>query len=96
MANNALIVRVAAATLALFLLSTAAFAQVSLKGSIRDTEGRPAEFVNVVLVSVTDTSTIVCGGISDIGGGYSLPPRKAGELQSYTLGHRLCADGKPD
>ncbi len=81
MANNALIVRVAAATLVLFLLSTAAFAQVSLKGTIRDTEGRPAEFVNVVLVLVTDTSTIVCGGISDIGGGYSLPPARPGNYK---------------
>ncbi len=81
MENSSLLVRLATIVLTSTLLSTTTYAQVTLSGTIRDTEGKPAEFINIVLVSTTDTSTIVCGGISDITGGYSLPPARPGNYK---------------
>ncbi len=81
MENKSLLTRLATIVLTATLLSTTTAAQVTLSGTIRDTGGKPAEFINIVLVSTTDTSTIVCGGISDIEGGYTLPPARPGSYK---------------
>lgn len=54
------------------LSAITSLAQVNVVGLVRDTKGNPVEFLNVVLISESDTSTIVSGSVTDLQGVYRL------------------------
>lgn len=52
------------------LTTNTLFAQVSLKGNVKDNENMPVPFANVVIYSASDTTSLKYGTITDLSGNY--------------------------
>ena len=58
--------------LAIIVTSNLGFAQVSVKGVVKDNEGLPVPFANVALYKSADTSSFKYGTITDLNGNYEV------------------------
>lgn len=56
-------------------------AQIILRGNICSTASEPIPFVNIALFSSTDTTKLICGGITDTEGNYILPSTRPGKYR---------------
>ena len=68
-------------TIILMLLSISAFAQSTITGSVKNTDGEAVSFANVTLYYQSDTTKIYGGTITDFNGNYALKDIKSGDYQ---------------
>lgn len=60
------------AVMVLGMAANSVFAQVSVKGVVKDSEGLPVPFANVALYRSADTSVFKYGTITDLNGNYEV------------------------
>lgn len=70
------------AILVVALTSNTLFAQISLKGSVKDSENMPVPFANVLIYSASDTTAFKYGTITDLNGNYEF---RSVQEDSYLL-----------
>lgn len=70
------------ALLAMALTANSIFAQVSFKGSVKDSDNMPVPFANVAMYSAADTSVLKYGTITDLNGNYDF---KNVQVDNYLL-----------
>ena len=60
------------AVMAVGMAANSVFAQISVKGLVKDSEGLPVPFANVALYRSADTSVFKYGTITDLNGNYEV------------------------